>query len=329
MSQIRHVGIAGTGHYVPERVVPNDFFAQYTDTNDEWIRKRTGIRERRFLGDDMATSDMCIIAARRALEAAGTDPAEVDLVVVGTISPDQYVPAAAPIIQHELGITNTAAFDVGAACAGFLTALQVGESFIAAGRGKKALVLGAETLSRFIDFSDRGSCILFGDGAGAVLLQAQEEGEPGEILKVSLGCDGGGYDFIQMAGGGSKRPASFDTVEGRMHTLRVKGRDVYRFAVTTMERSVREMLEGYDMEELGHLVPHQVNLRIIESAVSRLEIPMEKVVINIEKYGNTSAGSVPIALDEAARDGTLERGKLVVMTAFGAGLVWGGALVRW
>ncbi len=329
MSQNRSVGIAGTGHYVPDRVVTNEYFAQFVDTSDEWIRQRTGIRERRFLEEGKALSDMCVPAAQQALEAAGTDPAEVDLIIVATISPDQYVPAAAPKIQRGLGAKNAAAFDISAACAGFITGLDVGRNAILAGQAKNVLVLGSECLSRVIDMSDRTSCILFGDGAGAALLRAQEPGGPGEILRIGLGTDGEGYEFIQLPGGGSMRPASFETVEAREHYLRVRGREVYRFAVTTMERSTREMLEGYSLDELGHLVPHQVNLRIIESAVNKLDIPMDKVIVNIEKYGNTSAASVPIALDEAARDGRLERGKLIVMTAFGAGLVWGGALVRW
>lgn len=329
MSQTGHICIVGTGHYVPERVVPNSFFEEHVDTSDEWIRQRTGIAERRFCSEDQATSDMCIAAARSALDDAGISAEEVDLIIVGTVSPDQFLPAVAPMVQAAIGANNAAAFDVVAACTGFITALSTGEAFLAAGKGKTALVLGAETLSRFLDLQDRTSCILFGDGAGAAVLRRFEEPHAGEILKTSLGSDGTGYHFIQMTGGGSRRPSSVETVEAREHAIRVKGRDVYRFAVTTMERSVGEMMEGHDMAELGMLVPHQVNQRIIDAAVEKLEISPDRVMVNIEKYGNTSAASVPIALDEAARAGRLERGKLVVMVAFGAGLNWGGALVRW
>ena len=329
MSEAREVGIAGTGHYVPERVVPNSYFEQFVETSDEWIVQRTGIQERRFAAPEEATSDLCIVAARRALEDAGIAAADLDLIVVGTVTPDQYLPACAPQVQDALGAPRAAAFDVSAACTGFVTALSVGEAAVRAGRAEKVLVIGAESLSRFIDFEERASCILFGDGAGAVVLQAQAPGGPGEILRVSLGSDGSGYEFIQMTGGGSRRPTSEETVAGREQFIRVQGRDVFRFAVTTMARTVGEMLEGHDADELGLVVPHQVNLRIIDAAAEKLGIPMEKVQVNIQKYGNTSAASVPIALDEAKAEGKLERGKLLVMCAFGAGLNWGGALVRW
>lgn len=329
MSERTHVGIAGTGHYVPEQVIPNSWFEQHVETSDEWIRQRTGIHERRFAAPDQATSDLCIEAARMALADAGVEPDELDLIVVGTVSPDQFLPACAPQVQHALGATRAAAYDVVAACTGFLTALSVGEATIAAGRARKALVIGAETLSRFLDLEDRGSCILFGDGAGAAVLQAQEAGGPAEILRLSLGSDGSGYEFIQMVGGGSRRPTRPETIGARENYIRVQGREVYRFAVTTMARVVGEMLEGHDADELGLIVPHQVNQRIIDAACEKLGIGLERVMCNIDRYGNTSAGSVPIALSEAQREGRLERGKLVVMCAFGAGLNWGGALVRW
>jgi len=329
MSADRAVGIAGVGHRVPDRVVPNSWFEQYVETSDEWIQQRTGIRERRFAAEDEATSDMCIVAGRMALEQAGVAPEDLDLIVVGTVSPDQFLPACAPLVQEGLGAKGAAAFDVSAACTGFITALSVGESTIRAGSARHVLVIGAETLSRFIDLQDRTSCILFGDGAGAVVLSAQEPGGPAELLRTSLGSDGAGYEFIQMVSGGSRSPASADSVEAREHYIRVRGRDVFRFAVTTMARSVGEMLEGHDADELGLLVPHQVNARIIDAAAEKLAIPPEKVMVNIEKYGNTSAASVPIALSEAVAEGRLERGKLLVMCAFGAGLNWGGALVRW
>jgi len=329
MTQQGHICIAGTGHYVPEREVPNSFFEEHVETSDEWIRQRTGIHSRRFAAEGEATSDLCIAAARKALEAAGVAPEDLDLIVVGTISPDQFLPAVAPLVQTALGAKDAMAFDVVAACTGFITALSTGEAFLASGKGKTALVIGAETLSRFLDLHDRTSCILFGDGAGAAVLKVGEPGSPGEILRTSMGSDGSGYEFIQMTGGGSRLPTTHDTVEAREHYIRVRGRDVYRFAVTRMERTVREMLEGYDREEFGLLVPHQVNQRIIDAAIEKLDIAPEQVMVNIHKYGNTSAGSVPIALDEAVRSGRIESGKLLVMVAFGAGLNWGGALVRW
>jgi 3-oxoacyl-[acyl-carrier-protein] synthase III len=329
MSTGQHVGIAGTGHYVPKRVVPNSYFEDFVETSDAWIQQRTGIKERRFAAEGENTSDMCIEAGRMALERAGIGPDELDLIVVGTVSPDQFLPACAPLVQAALGASKASAFDVNAACTGFITALSVGDSLIRSGRGKNVLVIGAETLSRFIDLQDRGSCILFGDGAGAAVLKAQGPGEPREILRISLGSDGTGYEFIQMEGGGSRKPTSGDTVEAREHAIRVKGRDVYRFAVTTMARTVGEMLEGHDADELGLLVPHQVNARIIDAAAEKLGISAEKIMVNIDRYGNTSAASVPIALSEAESQGRLEEGKLIVMCAFGAGLNWGGALVRW
>jgi 3-oxoacyl-[acyl-carrier-protein] synthase-3 len=329
MTEVRQVGIAGTGHYVPERVVPNSYFEQFVETNDEWISQRTGIKERRFVAEDESTSHLAIRASRLALEEAGISAEDIDLIVVGTVTPDQYLPACAPLVQEAIGAKRAATFDVNAACTGFITALSVGESAIRARNAENVLVIGAEALSRYIDFEDRTSCILFGDGAGAVVLKAVESGEPREILRVSLGSDGSGYEYIQMTGGGSRRPASAETIAGSEHFIHVRGRDVFRFAVTTMARTVGEMLEGQDADELGLIIPHQVNLRIIDAAAEKLGIPMDKVFVNIQKYGNTSAASVPIALDEANKAGRLEPGKLVVMCGFGAGLNWGGSLVRW
>ncbi|MFT7484655.1 MAG: 3-oxoacyl-[acyl-carrier-protein] synthase-3 [Candidatus Paceibacteria bacterium] len=329
MNDSQSVGIVGTGHYVPEQVITNAYFEKILDTSDEWIQQRTGIAERRFASDGEATSDFCIKASKLALEQAGISPEEVDLIVVGTISPDQYLPAVAPQVQTAIGACNAAAFDVAAACTGFITALSVGESTIRAGRAKVALVLGAETLSRFLDMQDRTASILFGDGAGAAVIKLQDKGAPGEILRISLGSDGAGYEYIQMVGGGSRRPLSEETLKNRENFITVMGREVYRFAVTTMTRTVGEMLEGYDADELGLLVPHQVNQRIIDASIDKLGISADKVMVNISKYGNTSAGSVPIALSEAVLENRIERGKLLVMCAFGAGLNWGGALVRW
>ncbi|NOT29176.1 MAG: ketoacyl-ACP synthase III [Planctomycetes bacterium] len=323
------VGIAGTGSYVPERVVKNAFFERLVDTSDEWIVQRTGIEERRFAADDQATSDLALEASKRALEAAGVKPEELDLIVLGTLTPDYLLPSTACLVQDRLGATHAGAFDVNAACTGFLTALHTGEAFIAAGRARRVLVIGAEKLTSFVDFTDRSSCVIFGDAAGAAVLTPLDECGQGEILRTTLGADGKGYDFIHMPGGGSRKPPTQETLEKREHFIRMRGRDVFRFAVTYMGEMVREMTEGYSPDEIALVVPHQVNKRIIEAALERLDIPPEKVVVNIEKYGNSSAATVPLALDEAVRAGRIEKGKLVVLVAFGAGLTWGGTLIRW
>ena len=323
------VGIAGTGSYVPERVVPNVYFEKLVDTSDEWIVQRTGIEQRRFAADDQATSDLSLEASKRALEAAGVKPEELDLIVLGTLTPDYLLPSTACLVQDRLGATNAGAFDVNAACTGFLTALHTGEAFVAAGRAKRVLVIGAEKLTSFVDFQDRTSCIIFGDAAGAAVLTPLDQCGQVEILRTTLGADGKGYDYIHMPAGGSRKPPTHETLEKREHFIRMRGRDVFRFAVTYMGEMVRQMVEGYTPDDITVVVPHQVNKRIIEAALERLEIPPEKVVVNIEKYGNSSAATVPLALDEALRAGRIEKGKLVVLVAFGAGLTWGGTLIRW
>ena len=323
------VGIAGTGSYLPERVVPNSWFEEFLDTRDEWIKQRTGISERRFAADEEATSDLCFHAAQGALESSSVDPADVDLIVVGTVTPDFVLPSVACLLQDRLGAKRAAAFDVNSACSGFMTAMQTGEAFIAAGRAKRALVFGGETLSRIIDYQDRSSCVIFGDAAGAFLLAPHADCKQGEILKVTMGSDGSGADFIHMPAGGSRRPASAETVAGREHSIHLRGRDVYRFAVTYMSNLIRDMLVDTEPDELCLIVPHQVNKRIIDAALERLEIGSDKVVVNIQDYGNTSSATVPVAFDEARRAGRMEKGKLVVLVAFGAGLSWGASLVRW
>ena len=329
MAQRIRVGIAGTGSYVPERVVPNSYFEQLVDTSDEWIVQRTGIQERRYAADDQATSDLAVLAGQRALDAAGVRAEDIDLVVLGTLTPDYLLPSTACLVQDRLGATNAGAFDCNAACTGFLTALHTGEAFVASGRARRVLVIGAEKLTSFVDFTDRTSCIIFGDAGGAAVLTPLDECGQGEILRTVLGADGKGYDFIHMPGGGSRKPPTHETVEKGEHFIRMRGRDVFRFAVTYMGEMVEKMIEGYSTDEVSIVVPHQVNKRIIEAALERIDIPREKVVVNIEKYGNSSAATVPLALDEAVRAGRVEKGKLVVLVAFGAGLTWGGTLIRW
>jgi 3-oxoacyl-[acyl-carrier-protein] synthase-3 len=329
MTERVRVGIAGTGSYLPERVVPNSYFEKIVDTSDEWIVQRTGIRERRFASPEQATSDLAVIASQRAIEAAGLVPDDIDLIIVGTLTPDHLLPATSAMVQHKLGATNAGAFDVNAACSGFMTAMSTAEAFIAAGRARHVLAIGSETLSRFLDIKDRTSCILFGDAAGAAVLSPLDDCGQGEILRTLLGADGSGYDFIHMVGGGSRKPLTHEGLDAGEGFIRVRGREVFRFAVTRMSELIAQMVEGQDYEEVCLVVPHQVNQRIIESALERLGWTDEKVMVNIQHYGNTSAATVPVALDEARRSGRLVKGKLVVLVAFGAGLTWGASLIRW
>ncbi|MCC6406408.1 MAG: ketoacyl-ACP synthase III [Planctomycetes bacterium] len=327
-SRVR-VGIAGTGACMPSRVMTNHDFEKLVDTSDEWIQQRTGIKERRFVSENECTSDLCVTAAQRALEAAGMQASELDLVVTGTLTPDYLLPGVSCLVQDRIGAKNAGAFDCSAACTGFLTALSIGEAFVGSGRAKAVMVLGAESLSRFLDLNDRTSCIIFGDGAGAVVLRPWEQCRTGEVLRTTLGADGSGYEFIHMKGGGAKTPPTAESVARGDHFIRMRGREVFRFAVTKMADLIVQMAEGHSYEEIGLIVPHQVNARIIESAMERVGWPLDKVFINIDKYGNTSAATVPVALDEARRAGRLEPGKLVISVAFGAGLTWGGTLIRW
>ena len=329
MTSIIKVGIAGTGSHLPERVMSNDDYALILDTSDEWIAQRTGIRERRFAAEGECTSDLAYEAAKLALKDAGVEAADLDLIVVGTVTPDQHLPTVSCQLQDRLGSSKAMAFDVGAACSGFMVALDTAASFVATGRATNALVIGAEVLSRWIDMKDRGSCILFGDGAGAVILQPHDVCGSGEILNSCLGADGSGYEFIQAAHGGGRIRPYDDNYDPDLDNILLRGRDVYRFAVNKMTEVIEAMCEGYDRDDIALLVPHQVNQRIIESALAKLEWDPARCVVNIDKYGNTSAASVPIALDEACREGRLKSGDLAVLVAFGAGLTWGGALVRW
>jgi len=326
---MQRVGIAGTGSALPERIVTNDDLAEIVDTSDEWIAQRTGIRQRRFVQDGENNSDLSLAAARQALDRAGLEPEDLDLIVLGTLTPDYLMPSTACLVQTALGAKNAGAFDVAAACTGFLTALHTGESFVRAGRAKNVLVIGAETLSRYLDMSDRTSCILFGDGAGAAVLRPFEDCEQGEVLETRLGSDGTGFDFIHIPMGGAKTPHNHPDYDPQGHYIRLKGREVYRFAVNKMTEMIQEVTKGIPDEEIGLLVPHQVNQRIIDAALERLGWGADRCMVNIDRFGNTSAGSVPIALHEAHENGRLEKGKYVVMVAFGAGLTWGASLVRW
>ncbi len=325
--------IVGWGKYVPERVVTNDELARTVDTTDEWIRTRTGIEERRIAGEGETTSSMATQAAWRALEVAGLSPAQVDLIIVATATPDYALPATACLVQDSLGAGNAAAFDLSAGCTGFIYALGVAVDMVAARRGPRetptALVIGAETLSRFIDWDDRATCVLFGDGAGAVVVQAN--GLPGGVLSTFLGADGSGGDLLYVPAGGSQKPASHRTVSERLHYVRMRGREVFRFAARAMPDAARRALEqaGLAGADVALVIPHQANQRILEAAARMLDLPAEKIYSNLRRYGNTSAASIPIAICEAVEEGLIQRDDLVVCVGFGAGLTWGATALRW
>lgn len=326
---LRRVGIAGTGSCVPDRVLTNEDLSKMVETSDEWIQQRTGIKERRLVSEGETTATMSAQAARRALEAARIKPEEIDLIVMGTVSGDYIFPATACLVAKDIGAVKAAGFDVSAACTGFLVALSTGAQFVSSGMYNKVLVIGAETLSKIVDYEDRSSCILFGDGAGAAVLTPLEEAKQGEILHSTMGMDGTQFDMIWIPVGGTKQPNTPQTVADKLNCMQLRGREVYKFAVQKMVELVEKEMARYPGEEIGLLIPHQVNLRIIESAMEKLNLPPEKVWINIQKYGNTSAAAIPIALDEAVRAGKMPKDKLSVFVAFGAGLTWGSVILRW
>ena len=318
--------IAGTGSYLPEKVLTNADLAQFVDTSDEWITARTGIRERHVAAEGETTSDLAYHASVRAMEAAGVSAQDIDLIVLGTTTPDLIFPSTACLLQHRLGANGCPAFDVNAACSGFIYALTVADKFIRSGAARTVLVVGAETLTRMLDWSDRGTCVVFGDGAGAVVLKA--DSEPG-ILSTHLHADGGKKDLLWNPVGVS---VGFKPGE---HNAGVKvlmtGNEVFKHAVKALDSVVEETLEanGLDRHDIDWLIPHQANLRIIEATAKRLDMPMERVIVTVDKHGNTSSGSVPLALDEAVRSGKIQRGQLLLLEAFGGGFTWGSALLRY
>jgi 3-oxoacyl-[acyl-carrier-protein] synthase-3 len=325
----RPVGGVGTGCCVPERRLTNADLERMVETSDEWIVQRTGIRERRIVAPGVASSDLGEVAARRALEAAGVDPGDVDLVVVATVTPDQAFPSTACHIQNRLGAKHAGAFDVSAACSGFLYGLMTGWQFVATGMYETVLVVGVDCMSTITDYRDRNTCVLFGDAAGAVVLRP--EPRQGELVYGFLRGDGSGSEFMNIPAGGSRRPPSHETVEQGLHYMTLKGNAVFKFAVDKMRELIEDALErnGWSAGDVGLVIPHQVNTRIIEAAVRKLDIPMDRVYVNIDRYGNTAAASIPLALDEAVREERMVKGKLAVMVAFGAGLTWASAVLRW
>ena len=321
--------VVGWGKYIPARVVTKDDLSHIVDTSDEWIRTRTGIAQRRFAADGESTSDMAVQAAHRALEVAGFRPALVELIIVATVTPDVPFPSAACLVQDALGATRAAAFDLSAGCTGFVYGLSVATDMISAGGYSNALVIGAETLSRFTDWTDRETCVLFGDGAGAVFLQAKDL--DGGVLSSVLGSDGSGADLLGVQAGGSKLPASEQTLADGLHLITMKGREVFRFAVGAMPRATRDVLEKahLSLDEVDLIIPHQANQRIMDAAARSLGLSSEKLYSNLEWYGNTSAASIPIALCEAVEEGLVQRDDLIVCVGFGAGLTWGATAIRW
>ena len=329
MKRAASAKIVGTGMFVPERVMTNADFARIVDTTDEWIVQRTGIRERRIAEHGQATSDLAVEAARAALADARVAPDEVDLVLCATITADNTLPATACWIQHRLGCTGAGACDLTAACSGHLYALAQARAAILAGQARTVLVVSAETLSKITDYSDRSTCVLFGDGAGAAVVQASDEPDAG-ILYTTLYADGSGGDLMLLPAGGSRQPASHETIDQRLHYMKIRGREVFKFAVLKMEELIEECLKecGLTVSEVRLIIPHQVNRRIIDAATGRLGFPPDKVYLNIDKYGNTGGASVAIAHDEARRQGLLRPGDVAMLIAFGGGLTWAGAVVR-
>jgi 3-oxoacyl-[acyl-carrier-protein] synthase-3 len=327
---VKQTIITGTGSYLPEKVLTNFDLEKIVDTSDKWIRTRTGICERRLVENDMATSDMGLRAARMALEDAAISAEELDLIIVATVTPDRLFPATACIIQHQLGAKNAVAFDINAACSGFIYCLKIAEQYIKAGTYQNILIIGAETISKIVDWSDRNTCVLFGDGAGAAVLQAGDDPLRG-IIDTDQYTDGSLADVLAMPAGGSKLPPSHQTVDQRLHSIKMKGNELFKIAVRNLTESAQKILRDneFTVDDVALFVPHQANIRIINAVASALSIPEEKTCYTIIKYGNTSAASIPIALDESARTGRLASGDLVLLSAFGSGLAWAASLIRW
>lgn len=323
------VGVLGTGSYVPERVLTNQDLEKMVDTNDEWIRTRTGMRERRIARPDEAASDLSFPAAQQALKNAGIGADQLDLIIVATVTPDMSFPSTACILQEKLGAKKAAAYDLSAACTGFIYGLANAANFIALGTYKYALIVGTEVLSKITDYTDRNTCVLFGDGAGAVVIGAVPEGRG--FQSFELGADGAGGELLKLEAGGSRCPSSAASVEQKLHYLYMAGAEVFKFAVRIMGSAAEEALRkaGLGKEDIDLLIPHQANIRIIQSALNRLNVPQDKCMVNLDRYGNVGAASIPMALAEAAQTGRLKEGDRIVMVGFGAGLTWGASVLVW
>ena len=329
MQNEKAVGIIGLGYYVPEKVVTNKDIEKIVDTNDEWIVERTGIKERRMIDPSMATSDLATFAAQRALADAGVTAEEIDLIIVGTATPDMFFPSTACLVQANLKATNAAAFDLAAGCSGFVYNLVVASQFIKTGFYKKILVIGAESLTRICDWTDRNTCVLFGDGAGAAVVAETKAGYG--ILGANLGADGTGGDLLKLPAGGTRIPATEESVQSRLHFIHMNGNEVFKFAVKVMGESALKALSnaGLDTSAIDVLIPHQANMRIVQAIADRLEAPADKLCVNLSRVGNMSGASVPVALDEAVQAGRLKKGDKVLFVAFGGGFTWGAMVMEW
>lgn len=325
----KSVGIIGTGYYAPEKVLTNFDLEKMVDTSDEWIVERTGIRERRIVEDNVSTTDIAIHAAQQALKDAGVSAEDIDLIIFATLTPDMVIPSAACVLQSKIGAVNAAAFDLSAACSGFVYGISTGMQFVKSGAYKKVLVVAAETLSKLVNWEDRNTCVLFGDGAGAAVLSEVEEGYG--ILGFDLGAEGAGGDCLTVPASGSLHPASEETLANKLHYIHMNGNEVFKFAIKIMGKTALKSIEkaGLTTEDIDSIVPHQANIRIIQSAAKRLKMPLEKFVVNVDKYGNTSAASIPMALAEAAQAGTFKKGDNIVLVGFGAGLTWASCVLKW
>jgi 3-oxoacyl-[acyl-carrier-protein] synthase-3 len=321
--------IAGVGAYAPKRILTNADLEKMVDTNDEWIVQRSGIRQRHIVDEGEATSDLAVRAAQQALERASLVPEDIDFIVVGTTTPDMFFPTTANLVQHRLGCRRAGSVDVLAACAGSIYSMSIGAQFIQTGKYRRVLCIGAETLSRITDFTDRGTCVLLADAAGAAVLEATEEDRG--FLDSDLYSDGQYWELLYMPGGGSRTPATHESVDARAHYAKMRGREVFKVAVRMFEESAATLLarHGLAAKDVDLFIPHQANLRIIEAAVKRLDFPMERVFVNVDRYGNTGAASVYVALEEAVAAGRVKRGDVVLLAAFGGGFAWGAALIKW
>ncbi len=325
----QRASITGIGSYLPSKILTNYDLEKMVDTSDDWIIQRTGIKERRIVENGEITSDLATQASLRAMEDAGVSPKDIDMIITSTSTPDHIFPSTSCYIQQKIGAIKAGTCDILAACAGFIYAMSIGQSLVNSGAMKTVLVVGAECLSKIIDYTDRTTCVLFGDGAGAVIIQGS--GTLHEILSSSLAADGSQADVLIVPGGGSKNPASLETIQQRMHYIQFKGKEVFKLAINNMRNLIIETAEknGFKLSDIDLIIPHQSNLRIIEATMEKIGLPMEKVFVNIEKYGNTSSASIPIAIDEARKEGRLSEGALVMLVAFGGGLTWGSSVIRW
>jgi 3-oxoacyl-[acyl-carrier-protein] synthase-3 len=328
---LKKIAIKGTGSCAPERVVPNSYFEKIIDTSDEWITTRTGIKERRMIEKGQAMSDLATLASASALQMAGLSPQELDLIIIGTSTADMLSPSCGCMVQHRLGAKKAVAFDVNAACPGFIYGLAIAQKFMQDGSYERALVVGGEIISNRIDYKDRSTCVLFGDGAGAVVLGHSNGNDDGEILGMDIESDGDLWRLIHVPGGGSRIPASHEMLNEGLQYLKMQGNEVFKHAVRTMVDSARKIMaqQGITTDEIDWFIPHQANIRIMDVVAERLGIPSEKVIVTVHKYGNTSAATIPVALDEAIRSGQIRKGDLVLVNSFGAGLTWGAALFRY